>query len=231
MSLRKPIFCLALIIAIIYTSMAAEWQDSNTNTAKVVAGNPTTVDSGIKVDINTVESDKSQLLSKYVEHWIVGTNIQSADLQTSENLVVKDDDGIVHKYTKSSKQYISLPSQSSNGYDLYLLEGSYYDFSKGFDTIADIQSSLIINNPELEKIFNLEISSKDSPADVINKFLVAFGESKLSKNMDIFLGRSNLMHGAEYELGDSISRNGVTCNWLESQKVSADYSRLFGGGG
>lgn len=75
MSLRKPIFCLALIIAIIYTSMAAEWQDSNTNTAKVVAGNPTTVDSGIKVDINTVESDKSQLLSKYVEHWIVGTNI------------------------------------------------------------------------------------------------------------------------------------------------------------
>jgi hypothetical protein len=68
----------------------------------------------------------------------------------------------------------------------------------------------------------------DSPKDIINKFLLAFGESGLGRSMDRFLEPNNLMYGAEYEWSDSISRNGVTCSWGESQKVSVDYSWLKG---
>jgi len=216
---------LVLLIAILTLSVPAapvEWSDTNTNEIKFVTGTPAVVDSGLKVDISP------GLQSKSVEHWAVGTNVVSGEIKTSEKLSVVDDGGLVHTYGTSSKQYITLPPQSSQGNNVALSGRSFYDFSDGFDTLPDIELYLTVDDPELEKLFNLGISGDDSPKDIINKFLLAFGESGLGRNMDRFLEPNNLMYGAEYEWSDSVSRNGVTCSWGESQKVSVDYSWLKG---
>ncbi|MGB9901831.1 hypothetical protein [Methanothrix sp.] len=216
---------LVLLIAILALSGSAasvEWSDSNTNTINFVTGTPTAVSSGLSVDI------APGLQSKTVEHWAAGTNVMSGEIQTTEKLSVVDDSGLVRTYGTNSRQYITLPSQSSEGNNVVLQGKSVYDFSSGFDTLPDIQLYLTIDDPELEKLFNLGISAGDSPKDIINKFLLAFGESGLGRSMDRFLEPNNLMYGAEYEWSDSISRNGVTCSWGESQKVSVDYSWLKG---
>lgn len=221
MHMNRLIHLIAILLALSGPAAQVEWSDSNTNTIKFVTGTPSVVDTGIRVD-------RSQDLSRTVEHWAVGTNVLSGEIQTSERLTVMDDAGLVHTYGTSSKQYITLPSQSSEGKNVALSGKSSYDFSKGFDTLPDIELYLTIDDPELEKLFNLGVSADDSPKDIINKFLLAFGESGLGRNMDRFLEPNNLMYGAEYERGGSDSRNGVTCSWGESQKVSIDYSWLKG---
>lgn len=216
---------LVLLIAILTLSVPVapvEWSDTNTNEIKFVTGTPAVVDSGLRVDI------APGLQSKSVEHWAVGTNVLSGEIKTSEKLSVVDDSGLVHTYGANSKQYITLPSQSSEGNNVALTGRSFYDFSDGFDTLPYIELYLTVDDPELEKLFNLGVSSGDSPKDIINKFLLAFGESGLGRNMNRFLEPNNLMYGAEYDWSDSISRNGVTCSWGESQKVSLDYSWLKG---
>lgn len=215
---------LAIVILLALSGPAAtvEWSDTNSNEISFVTGTPTVVDSGLKVSI------APGLQSKSVEHWAVGTNVLSGEIRTSEKLTVVDDSGLVHTYGANSRQYITLPSQSSQGNNVALKGKSVYDFSSGFDTLPDIELYLTVDDPELEKLFNLGISAGDSPKDIINKFLLAFGESGLGRSMDRFLEPNNLMYGAEYDWGDSISRNGVTCSWGESQKVSLDYSWLKG---
>lgn len=213
---------IVILLALSGSAASVEWSDSNTNTIKFVTGTPTTVNSGLRAVI------APDLQSKTVEHWAAGTNVMSGEIQTTEKLTVVDDSGLVHTYGTNSRQYITLPSQSSEGNNVVLQGKSVYDFSSGFDTFPDIEQYLVINDPELAKLFNLGISTGDSPKDIINKFLLAFGESGLGRSMDRFLEPNNLMYGAEYEWSDSISRNGVTCSWGESQKVSVDYSWLKG---
>ncbi|MDM7913631.1 MAG: hypothetical protein QUS09_11095 [Methanotrichaceae archaeon] len=105
---------------------------------------------------------------------------------------------------------------------------SFYDFSESFDTTPDLDFGLTIGDSELGDLLNLGISSDDSPADIINKFLKAFGEGGLGRNMERFLEPNNLMYGAEYERSFSDYRNGVTCSWGDAQKVSVNYGWLTG---
>lgn len=222
MQKSAPVLTIAILLAISCPAASVEWSDTNSNYISFVTGTPAVVDSGLRVDI------APGLQSKSVEHWAVGTNVLSGDIHTSDKLTVVDDNGLVRTYGANSKQYITLPSQSSQGNNVALAGKSKYDFSEGFDTLPDIELYLTIDDPELEKLLNLKISSNDSPKDIINKFLLAFGESGLGRNMDRFLEPNNLMYGAEYDWSGSISRNGVTCRWGESQKVSLDYSWLKG---
>jgi hypothetical protein len=103
---------------------------------------------------------------------------------------------------------------------------SFYDFSNSFDIAPELDFGLSVNDPELKNLFNLGISSEDSPDDLINKFLKSFGESGLGNNMDMLLKPNNFMYGVEFDRSNSQTNNGVTCNWGDSQKVALDYAWL-----
>lgn len=232
MDVTKLVLCM-IALFIISSPGVSEWKDATTSTAEVVAGDEALLESGVHTNLQVDGQNPDVLKSKSVDSWLAGKDIFSANLASSEDLTITDENGILHKYSTKTKQYITLPkgsTQATEGYDVAMVGQSFYDFSDSFDITPELDFGLSINDPELKKILDLGISSEDSPKDLINKFLKSFGESGLGSNMDRFFEPNNLMYGAEYDRAYSDSNNGVTCNWGDSQKVALDYAWLTGDG-
>jgi len=207
----------------------AEWKDNNTNAAEVTAGDNALLESGLHETLQVDGQNTGVLKSKSVDSWLTGSDIFSAKLASSEGLTVTDQSGIAHNYAAKTTQYISLPTganQPIEGYNVAMGGQSFYDFSNSFDIAPELDFGLSVNDPELKNLFNLGISSEDSPDDLINKFLKSFGESGLGNNMDMLLKPNNFMYGVEFDRSNSQTNNGVTCNWGDSQKVALDYAWL-----
>ena len=231
MDVTKLVLCM-IALYIISSPGCSEWKDVTTTTAEVLAGNEAFLASGVHTSLEVDGQNPDVLKSKSVDGWLIGKDIYSANLGSSEDLAITDKDGIVHKYSTRTKQYITLPKGSTpatEGFDVAMSGLSLYDFSDSFDIAPELYSGLNIStDPELKKFLDLKILPEDSPKDIINKFLKSFGESGLGSNMDRFLEPNNLMYGAEYDRAYSDSKNGVTCSWGDSQKVALDYAWLTG---
>ncbi|MHB8119469.1 MAG: hypothetical protein ACYDHX_12175 [Methanothrix sp.] len=230
MTVTKLVLCM-ITLFIISSPGISEWKDVTTSTAEVVAGNEALLESGVQTNLQVDGQNTDVLKSKSVKSSLIGADIYSANLASSEDLTVTDENGIVHQYSTATKQYITLPAasnQATEGYDVAMVGQSFYDFTDSFDITPELDFGLSVNDPELNNLLDLGISSDDSPNDIINKFLISFGESGLGNNMDRFLEPNNLMYGAEYERAYSDSNNGVNCDWGDSQKVSIDYAWLTG---
>ena len=238
MDLAKLVICM-IVFLIISTPGSAEWKDTTTKTAEVTAGDEAYLESGVKTDLIVDAQNPGVLKSKTTSTYLTGKDIYSANLASTEDFTVTDEDGVVHNYATATKQYITLPAssaQSDEGYDIDMAGYSFYDFSDRYDIMSELGFGLSITDPEtsdseLDTFLALNISADDSPTDLINKFMASFGESGLGSNIDSFLEPNNLMYGAEFERPNSESKNGVTCNWGDSQKVSIDYAWLNGIGG
>jgi hypothetical protein len=234
MDLIKLILCI-LALFVISNPAVSEWKDKTTNSAEVVAGDEAYLESGVITNLKADAQNPDLLASKEAETYLIGKDIYSASLASAEDLSITDANGVAHKYGATTKQYITLPKGllKDEGYNVNMAGYTSYDFSDSFDITPELGFGLSITDPkmsdsELSNLLNLDISADDSPKDLINKFLKSFGESGLGRNMDRFLEPNNLMYGAEFDRPNFESKNGVTCSWGESQKVSLDYSWLNG---
>lgn len=234
MDLIKFVLCMFALFAISNTAVS-EWKDSTSKEAEVVAGNEAYLESGVKTNLQVDAQNPDVIVSKKADTYLIGKDIYSANLASTEDFSITDKNGVVYKYATTTKQYITLPKGSlkDEGYNVDMAGYTFYDFTDSFDITPELGFGLSITDPEmsdseLNNLLDLHFSADDSPKDLINKFIKSFGESGLGHNMDRFLEPNNLMYGAEFERPNFESKNGVTCNWGDSQKISLDYAWLKG---
>ena len=235
MDLAKLVICMIAFL-IISTTGSAEWKDTTTKTAEVTAGDEAYLESGVKTDLVVDAQNPGVLKSKTTSTYLTGKDIYSANLASTEDFTVTDENGVVHNYATATKQYITLPgssAQSDRGYDIDMAGYTFYDFADGYDIMPELSFGMSITDLVRggSGLSDLDFSADDSPSDLINRFMESFGESGLGGSIDGFMEPNNLMYGAEFERPNSESKNGVTCNWGDSQKVSIDYAWLNGIGG